>query len=74
MTLVTVAQPCWTLHQAEGWAGMSPLPFHEPPPMRHQLPTPSRSVVGIIEIGKAEEQMPKLVAQTPIRQSSGMVR
>src|SRR5574339_553471 len=41
VTLVTVAQPCCALHQALGSAGISPPPFHEPPPMRHQLPTPS---------------------------------
>ena len=41
VTFVTVAQPWFTLHQADGCAGTSPPPFHDPPPIRHQLPTPS---------------------------------
>src|SRR4051794_18874422 len=41
VTLTSVAQPCWSLHQADGWDGTSPPPFQELPPMRHQLPTPS---------------------------------
>ena len=41
VTFVTDAQPWLALHQAEGCAGTSPPPFHEPPAIRHQLPMPS---------------------------------
>src|SRR4051794_2690388 len=41
VTFVTDAHPWLTLHQADGWAGISPPPFQEPPAMRHQLPRPS---------------------------------
>ena len=70
----TVTQSWFALHHAEGWAGMSPPPFQLPP--RHQAPVAEAlaRVVGVVEVGPAEEQVAELVAQTPILQSSGTVR
>ena len=41
VTTVVVTHPWLTLHHALGCEGCVPPPFHEPPDMRHQLPTPS---------------------------------
>src|SRR5262245_59370126 len=41
VTLGVGAAPWWVVHHADGCAGTSPPPFHDPPPIRHQLPMPS---------------------------------
>ena len=61
VTFSTVTQPCCALHHADGWAGTSPPAFHEPPAMRHQFADARARVVGVVEVGEAEQQVAELV-------------
>ena len=74
VTLVTAAQPWLALHQADGCAGTSPPPFHEPPAIRHQLPMPSEVSSVSYRSGNPNSRWPSSWAQTPIFESSGIVR